>query len=191
MAEQSEVRRRAHQVQTSPSYNVWVVVGWRLLIACRQSQRLAIADGSHPTDTVFTLYNRLYNYNRGCTTGCRNTTGCTTGWVNYRYMQMSPAKRRFTRTLMTSLGWRAARWLCGQWMDVTRLVDFFKKVFLFIFTLGSIRSWGMTKIRSITKLQNSTVLYLFIIWIFITFRLAGCIAGRWLRLGLGIFFGWG
>jgi len=61
MAEQSEVRRRAHQVQTSPSYNVWVVVGWRLLIACRQSQRLAIADGSHPTDTVFTLYNRLYN----------------------------------------------------------------------------------------------------------------------------------
>jgi len=47
-------------------------------------------------------------------------------------------------------------------------------------TLGSIRSWGMTKIRSTTKLYKTLLysiylfIYLFIIRIFKTFRPAGC-----------------
>jgi len=101
-----------------------------------------------------------------CTTGlynrCMNTTGCTTGWVNY--MQMSAAKRRLSgpaRTLMTSLGRRAQQGgcVCGAFDRNLKIWEFlFIYSFLFLFLLWSC---GMTKIWSITKLFK-TLLYLFI-----------------------------
>ena len=84
------------------------------------------------------------------------TAGCTTSCVNYA----SPAKRRLSgpaRTLMTSSGSRPARRLRGQ-QTMWRVWSIFLQrilIYLFIVTLGSIWSWGMTKSRSIT---NSTKL---------------------------------
>ena len=83
--------------------------------------------------------------------------GCTT--VVVWTMQMSSAKRHLSgpaRTLMMSLG-------CGAvWTvdDVARLIDLKKRILIY-FTIDSVWSRGMTKIRSITKLYI-TPLYLFI-----------------------------
>ena len=67
------------------------------------------------------------------------------GWT----MQMSAAKRCLsgpTRTLMTSLGWRAAKRLCGQ-LTICRefLNGEFLLFFKYFFTLGNIRPRRMIK----------------------------------------------
>jgi len=86
------------------------------------------------------------------------------GWT----MQMSAAKRRLSgpvRTLTTSLGG------CVDSRRRGAFDRFFKRtlIYLFIFNIASIWSWRMTTIRSITKLQNSTV-FSYLLWVFKTFR---------------------
>ena len=77
---------------------------------------------------MFTLYNRVYNR---CTTVVQRLYNWLHGWA----MQMSAAKRRLSgpaRTLRTSLGWRAARRLCGQ-QTMWCVWSKFKKKILFIY----------------------------------------------------------
>jgi len=79
------------------------------------------------------------------------------GWP----MLMSPAERRLSgpaRTFMTSLGWRAQQ---GGCVDSRRCGAFDwnlnKKSYVctyLVFTLGSIWSWAITKITSLTKLYT-------------------------------------
>jgi len=119
---------------------------------------------------------RLYEQSRLC---------CTTGWVNYANELSQAALKRSSQDAfdVIRLGWRAQQ---GDCVDSRRCSAFdqnLKQEFLFIylfFTLGSI-SWGMTKIRSITKLYKtllcSVYLGLFIMRIFKTFRPAGCTIG--------------
>jgi len=100
------------------------------------------------------------------------------GWT----MQMSSAKRRLSgpaRTLMTSLGWRAQQGGCvdSSLDHVARLIELKKEfLFIYLFSLGCIWAWGMTKIRSIKKLYKTLLcsIYLSIIWIFKTFDPAVC-----------------
>ena len=81
------------------------------------------------------------------------------GWT----MQMSPAKRLLSgpaRTLMTSLGrrLRGQYWRCGAFdRNLKKII----LIYLFIFTLGSIWSWGMTEIRSIIKLYKTLFLFIY------------------------------
>ena len=99
------------------------------------------------------------------------------GWT----MQMSPAMRRLSvpaRTLMTSLCWSAQQGGCVD----SAFDRHSRKIILISLFLPSVALWsrGVTKIRSITKLYK-TVLYVFIylivIWIFKSFRPAGCTTG--------------
>ena len=103
--------------------------------------------------TVFTLYsqfyNRLYGHSR-----LNNRLGELCKWAQ-------PSGAWAARS-------KAAVWTVD---DVARLIDIKKNSYLFIFTI--VWSCGMTKMRSITTLSK-TLLYLFIIWIFKTFRPAGC-----------------
>jgi len=67
---------------------------------------------------------RYLHFTAGYATGCMNTAGCTTGWVNYAN---DPAKRRLSgpaRTLMTSAVWTVD--------DVAHLIEL-KKFLLFIY----------------------------------------------------------
>jgi len=88
--------------------------------------------------TVFTLYNRLYN--RLYTTGCMNTVGSTTGWVNNANELSQAALERSSQDACDVI-WltrsKAAVWTVD---DVARLIDLKKEflfIYLFIFTFGS------------------------------------------------------
>ena len=96
------------------------------------------------------------------------------GWT----MQMSPAMRRLSgpaRTLMTSLCWSAQQGGCVD----SAFDRHSRKIILISLFLPSVALWsrGVTKIRSITKLYKTVLcvfIYLIVIWIFKSFRPAGC-----------------
>ena len=103
--------------------------------------------------TVFTLYSRLYN----------------------RLGELCAAKRRLSGPARTLAVIRLTCSKSAVWTvdDVARSVEFFLTCYFFYFTLGSIWPRGMTKTRPITKLYFTPFFY-FYIWIFETFRPAGC-----------------
>jgi len=113
------------------------------------------------------------------------------GWVNYANEPIE--KRRLSgpaRTLVTSLGWRAARRLCGQSTTWRVRSNFFNKIiliYLLIFTSVAYDPQGWQKLdqsQNSTKLYSTLLIYLFIIWIFKTFRPAGCTSGCRVKMDL-------
>jgi len=78
----------------------------------------------YTSNTVFTLYSRF-------TTGCINTAGCTTGWVNYANEPSQAALERFSQDAYDVI--RLTRSKAAVWTvdDVMRLIEFYLFIYFY------------------------------------------------------------